>query len=511
MSERREFHIIIAPPGAGKTTYKEKYPDDFIDPEESINWKEISKRHSIYVPNTRQYYKDSILEQELNWGTVWNRYILSRIYTAYLLEKDIIMGMITPSNAEIATRFLVGFKNSTTLFLPNEEQHHAHIWNNTDKRPRTWGPQLRGWQNTYWIRLLLQGIATTIPLPIVSELPERTKGSRRLRSKSTAACEIVTTSGQSCIATLSGKWAELNPQEEILALYNEITNTAGSHAIICDKTSKICKTGMHQCDTLHTLEKDVNGVEVKEWIASDKIRLPKNAHQKVAVIFFVGTLAPFHQGHLDILNTAKEKLEREGWYILGGYVSTFTNLDEKRTGNLSPILGDVHTRTTMIQLGTLDSDWIMSDHSTEHVLHVSLFEDNNHPTQRVLKRLRAQKVIPEEMEVTTFWVNGKDAHINTHFFKAFAHHALDIPMNPLRMAIIDNREGENIWSTDAIENTVPELNPFINRFTSSDNLATSATRIRAALENGNRNELRETVGIPLVESYLLGVMHEAEK
>ena len=92
------FEIFIAPPGAGKTTLKKKYPGFFIDPEESIDWKRMDREHGLYHKHARRHSSDAILEHELDWPTVWIDEVLPRLRAAEILGKHILMGMITPSH-----------------------------------------------------------------------------------------------------------------------------------------------------------------------------------------------------------------------------------------------------------------------------------------------------------------------------------------------------------------------------------------------------------------------------
>jgi len=238
--------------------------------------------------------------------------------------------------------------------------------------------------------------------------------------------------------------------------------------------------------------------------------MPAGTGDRNAVIFFTGSLAPFHRGHLSTMNAAKRHLQQQGWNVLGGYVSILSDLWEGRQGGVYPIIGGAEARTIMLQLGARSSDWIMPDFAVDHVLDKELLRTKLHPVQRVVERLRHMGAVGKDARISTFWVNGKDAYIQEEFFAEFAAQADANQRNPLRMLIVDNRDGENVWSRERIRLTVPELEPFITRCRARDSDPTSATRVRAALESGDRVALRRAVGIPFVQSYLMGLMYDSD-
>jgi len=514
-----DSHIFIGPPGAGKTTLQKKFPGRFIDPEESINWPRADAQHGLYLQKTRRVDPSIILEHELDWPTVWIEEVLPRIWGGLMLNKDIVMGLITPSNVEIVHRFLSAFQKQTTLILPDEQQHFLQTWQQEHRRPRTWGTQLMGWQNTFWIRLLLEGLATDLKLKVVKQ-PKISKHKTQARIQGSDMREARNTQGTKFVEVFHGRWAQLDAQEGIVAMYrssldnNDNIKHASGILLTCDQTARVCGKGMHQCHEPVLLKTDINGHDLRRWIAHDKIVRPTLKQKKTnknAVIFFAGTLAPFHHGHLDALDAAKAHLESQGWNVIGGYASTFLNLKENRVSTLDPILGPAERRTTMIQLGTAFSKWLMADFPTQHVLDASLLARKQHPTQEVASRLRERQVIESDTPITTFWINGKDAYLDPHFFSAFADYADRDSLNPLRMLIIDNRPGENIWSHACLSVAVPALVPFVLRHTYHSKKPASATAVREALKTADRLALRETVGLPLVEAYLMGLMHKSTR
>ncbi len=497
-------HIYIAPPGAGKTTFKKSHPGVFIDPEESIDWDGMRARHCLYKEDARRCFKDVRLEHELDWPTIWVKEILPRLRAAIILGKDVLTGMVTPSNVEIFSRFLSAFQKETTIILPNEEKHFEQVYGDQLKRARTWGPHLRGWQHTYWIRILLLGLAEDLDLKIVKQpiLPKKT----HLRKAGLMAREVIESNQRKFIEVFFGRWAEVGKDEEIIAMYIETAINENGIQIKCDRTSKVCGRKLHNCEETILLKKDVSGHDLVNWIAQDKIKLAKSG-KKNALIFFVGTLAPFHRGHLEALNLAKSFLEKEGWNVIGGYASAFTNIKENRVEDFYSVLGQAKHRSNILQLGTMLSDWLMADFPTDHVLSLSLLERGKHPMQLLAKRLREHGALTEETTVTTFWVNGTDGVMKPEFFGNFAKYADADKFNPLRMLIIDNRQGKDEWSSERLTALVSTLLPFVSRYNLPPLNPTSATKVREALDSCDRSKLKASVGLPLVEAYLMALMN----
>ena len=502
-----DSRIFIAPPGAGKTTFKQNNPGKFIDPEESIDWRLMASRYGLYNDNSRRNSLNYRLEHELDWPSVWVDEILPRLRVAILLKKDILMGMVTPSCAEVASYFFRAFKKNITVVLPGEEKHFEQVWANEIKRARTWGGALRGWQHTYWIRLLLRGLAGDLGLKTSSKfiLPQGSK----LRTAGISTREAVDDNNRKFIEIFFGRWAELDEADEIVTMYTEVKDDKDALSLKCDKTGKLCGRGGHNCQETIDLKNDVNGRDIKRWIARDKIKPPKQG-KKNALIFFVGTLAPFHHGHLDALNSAKAFLEKEGWNVIGGYASVFENIKKERVDTLYPVLGPAFNRSSMLELGLMDSDWLSADFPVDHVLRPALLEEGNHPVQLLAKRLREQGALSADEEVATFWVNGKDGYMDPAFFSVYAKYAVVDKTNPLRLFIMDNRPGKDDWMDEHIKLVVPSLLPFLTRHSFHQTNPSSATRVREALMTCNRNELNSAVGLPLVEAYLVGLMNKME-
>lgn len=496
--------IIIGPPGVGKTRCKQMHPGRFIDPEDSIDWKQMDLRHGLYPFEKIRETPLALFEHEIDWSAIWTEELLPRIYLAIQLRKDLVMGMVTPANAEAVSRFLAAYQDNAKLLLPEEARHYDLVSGDGARRPRTWGAEFRTWKNTFWSRLLLRGLAEEQALPII-----RTVGRlpRKSQPNAFAQRQALDSQGRMFAETFFSRWAELDANGDIVAMYRGIALPDKSLELRCDRTAKVCGKNLHRCDAAVNLRHGTDDRPLAGWIASDKLR-PVKRHQKTAVLFFTGTLAPFHVGHLDLLDKAKAFLESEGWNVIGGYASTFANRKTERIGPLYDLFGSVDHRNAMLQLGALHSDWLMADLPVQHLLHSQQLADGTHPCQSIATRLRQSGAIDSEAPVTTFWVNGADAYLDPDFFGQLATHADSDPLNRLRMLVIENRPGGNAWTKTNIARSVPQLSPYVLRTRQRMKKPTSATAVRNALLSGDRTALRRSIGLPLVESYLIGIAHK---
>ncbi len=225
---------------------------------------------------------------------------------------------------------------------------------------------------------------------------------------------------------------------------------------------------------------------------------------KQAVIFFTGTLGPFHRGHLELLIEAKKHLESLGWEVIKASVSPIIKSTEQRFGELGDIFLPAQNREIMIDLGILAHSWVERGNSVTNILNADQFELGEHPVQLAKTGTHAGA------EVTTFWVNGTDALLDIKLFKAFQRAAKKDPQNKLRLLIIENRNSANYWTEENIKAQIPELEGVIDRLTVTDQQATSATKIREAMIAGDRISLAKHVGIAAVEAYLVGQMYKLQ-
>jgi len=160
----------------------------------------------------------------------------------------------------------------------------------------------------------------------------------------------------------------------------------------------------------------------------------------------------------------------------------------------------------MLTLGTLYSNWAMPDYPIKNLLDKNLLKKGIHPVQDIAKRLRANGIINSKTVITTFWINGTDALLDSDFFRTFAECADNDKQNNLRIILV-KRLGKNLWSKSIISKEVPKLEKYILRCHSNFKNPTSGTKIRQAITINSRIQLRKAQEISLVEAYMLGLMH----
>ena len=496
--------IFIGPPGTGKTRWEKSYPKLFLDPESSIDWSRINSIYNIYPKKRRGVSiggSKVAFEYEIKWANVWIDEVLIRILTGFFLQKDVLMGIVTPTDIEVVNTFLKSFLDKVKILIPNKEEHWSRFWKDIN-RPKTWSNHLLTWQHTLSLRLLLVGLANNLNIPIITRLHIKTRRKNLVKLPKREAFW----NKRRFIEGINGRWVEINSDRNIVAIYKSCTRENGLN-LICDKSSQMCCDKNHDCSNKIFLKLDSEGKLLSEWISTQKLNLDFKNNLKNAVIFFTGTLAPIHRGHIGILEGAKKYLESNGWNIIGGYISPLVNLKKRRLGQLDHALKDVNHRSTMVLLSILRNSWLMDDFPIDNLLDKSLLEKDGHPIQKIYQRLLYQKVLPTDLPITTFWVNGTDGLLDIDFFSKLASCSNKNSMNPLRLLIVKNRKNKNNWSTKNILKNVPELEDIIDRHTLPSKKQTSAGEVRAALVKGNRKKVSDKVGIPSVEAYLMGLMY----
>ncbi len=91
--------------------------------------------------------------------------------------------------------------------------------------------------------------------------------------------------------------------------------------------------------------------------ALDKI---SNCHtNNPAILMTTGSFAPFHRGHLEMMETAKQCAEQYGFNVIGGYISPAH--DEYVSVKCGSGELDVCTRIAIIEAAIKESDWLMVD------------------------------------------------------------------------------------------------------------------------------------------------------
>ncbi|KAH3743103.1 hypothetical protein Pelo_15497 [Pelomyxa schiedti] len=150
-------------------------------------------------------------------------------------------------------------------------------------------------------------------------------------------------------------------------------------------------------------------------------------HKRAAVIFFVGTFSPPHPGHLDALNQAKAFLTKNGFAVIGGYMSPSSN--HYATRKLKRTRLESKHRINLCQLLVQKSGWLMIDtfecyHPLYHCAPVLMYH-------YMRKRITAQISELSSGNFDLFLLSGGD----TGGF---------IPDDTVHQIIVLNRDGKTV-------------------------------------------------------------------
>jgi nicotinic acid mononucleotide adenylyltransferase len=126
-----------------------------------------------------------------------------------------------------------------------------------------------------------------------------------------------------------------------------------------------------------------------------------------AVLLSTGAFAPVHDGHLGMLEIARDQLERCGYRVLGGYLSPS---HDHYVSTKFKDASDIAQRLHLCELACADSDWLMTDGWEGRYIATAVnFTD-------VIVRLQRYLAAHVAVPVTVFYVFGDD---NAGFARAF--------------------------------------------------------------------------------------------
>jgi glycerol-3-phosphate cytidylyltransferase-like family protein len=137
---------------------------------------------------------------------------------------------------------------------------------------------------------------------------------------------------------------------------------------------------------------------------------------KVIVLLTTGAFSPIHIGHIDMLEIAKAKMEKQGYSVVGGYISPSHDsyVSTKYNGAAAASAGN---RISVIQRVVSESPWLMVDPWESYYIKTAVnFTD-------VIRRLESylKKVLAREIQVA--YVYGSD---NQYFGYAFLNQGIGV-------------------------------------------------------------------------------------
>eukprot|EP01084_Bolivina_argentea_P237322 398868_1 len=107
--------------------------------------------------------------------------------------------------------------------------------------------------------------------------------------------------------------------------------------------------------------------ETYQPLPTHKLHIPSNEeiesmNERPCIIFYNGTFAPIHYGHINALTSAKKYLQSNGFYVMGAYMSPCWNgycLNKMKMKN-QPYISHYH-RLNLINLSINHLNWAMID------------------------------------------------------------------------------------------------------------------------------------------------------
>ena len=137
----------------------------------------------------------------------------------------------------------------------------------------------------------------------------------------------------------------------------------------------------------------------------------KRGLSKPCVLLSTGSFCPLHKGHIQMMEKAKEVLERKGWNVMGGYLSP--GHDEYIKSKTGDEWIPIHNRIAIIREMIKDRPWLNVDPWEGAFTKVAVnFTD-------VVYRLKLYLREHVHEDVPVFFVCGGD---NVRFLGAFENH-----------------------------------------------------------------------------------------
>ncbi|CAE7773475.1 slc38a6, partial [Symbiodinium pilosum] len=248
--------------------------------------------------------------------------------------------------------------------------------------------------------------------------------------------------------------------------------------------------------------------------------------QGSAVLWYPGSFAPFHLGHLNCLTlaqsvtcayglrrAARQELEKQGIKVAGAYAKPQLqkSLSYKNLDNQSAILSSGNVRLRLMELILQQEDGIMADpyaimrNSGNNFVDLRSFRAN---LTAAVTRMEGSGRADWASSLEIIWVIGDDA------FSHFKDKLLDRPaapkddalkqVGPFRMCVVHNRPGQ--WT--ALGSRVDQL-PFpVLEVTAPPELSPdlSATAVRKQWQSGaSVEELAKLLGSTAAASYMVSL------
>ena len=162
-----------------------------------------------------------------------------------------------------------------------------------------------------------------------------------------------------------------------------------------------------------------------------KIEAIRDDRQRIAVLLTTGGMAPIHNGHIEMMEKAREIVEGRGYQVLGGYFAPgHDSYVGQKYGGTAAIPAE--HRCAMVELACQDSDWLDCDPWATRYMPAELnFTD-------IVRRLTDYIYFHFSVAVEVFYVFGSD---NAGFEAVLPKHSVVIDRTQLSSKLA--REGNH--------------------------------------------------------------------
>lgn len=184
-----------------------------------------------------------------------------------------------------------------------------------------------------------------------------------------------------------------------------------------------------------------------EKVKANMVAAGPSALGRMAVIFTTGGMAPIHNGHIKMMEAAREHLEGEGKVVVGGFFAPGHDsyVGQKYGGTAA--ISAAH-RCAMVELAVQDSDWLECDPWAARYMPAEVnFTDVFH---------RLTKFINEHLWdwIDVYYVCGSD---NGGFINAIDGRVIVVTRSELSSKMA--REGQHDHLNPAVRDYLLDLNP----------------------------------------------------
>jgi nicotinic acid mononucleotide adenylyltransferase len=215
------------------------------------------------------------------------------------------------------------------------------------------------------------------------------------------------------------------------------------------------------------------------------------AEDNLVVLALYGSFAPFHRGHLEMLDLAKQHLESQQFRVIGAYVTPLMSVGRKK--HMVEPLQSWYTRAAIVNHVLASHPFAMLDPQMEPYSP----EWNRHPVHSLASRLAIAG-----KRVTVVWVNGSDASYDNISEEMISSSPL-----PVKLFVVPPRSGQE----DRFHASKVTCGKHILLGESSQQLNISSTAVRELVVKGLWTQAAELIGYSLASSLVFTAFQESER